>query len=712
MSGKYQRFVFLNALLILTSICLICPHPSADVMYEEDFQSGRADGLNLEPGWEIARKDGNYLLSGNGHAWATLERGAGWTDYSFTFRVKLVKGAVHVNVRVSETGGFGRYFIGFNKNNLYLTRQNGDQFNSLIERCYPKKLNEWHKVKINVKGNRVQVVVDGKLSLDYTDSNPVREGSIAFETLDDSQAHIDDVKVSTFARFAEKSELEPIRAHRKGGMLTSDESWSGEVYVCTTVVVPEGVTLTIKPGTVVKFRHDRGYKVPGDGAGLKVEGGTVKAVGTPDEQIWFTSDAEELINGDWHGISLYNTDDSVFDYVIVEYGQIGIEQFNSKVVVSNSIIRWNNSEGLYAEKSKPVFKNNTIYSNAYHEIALEQYNEARIVNNIIRDGNFGVHHEKTKSFIEGNYFKNEHVAITAGMDSDITVKRNKFENIDDSPPIEYDHTCSATIEENDYENDWTTVPVPEFDYNNLKKTELGYIPGDPEGKHNYIYPPVDETRRVVKRIGKGLAFGWALTYANDYLWRFSLGTGKVGKQLDFIRVKPATGTYKRYRNDIIMNARGLTHDGENFWVNDFSLQKIFKFRLKGGYVEILDSFDIPEKEKGGTSGLTTDGNFLYLRSRDGSKVYKLDKTGDLVDEIYFPGRSIVWTGKYFWSVGGCGKGICKFNGQGKLVGEIYPAAQGTWAIAWDGDYLWTIQRTCELWDDPKIYQIEVVNDSM
>ncbi|MCK5645100.1 MAG: hypothetical protein KAJ19_30145, partial [Gammaproteobacteria bacterium] len=96
--------------------------------------------------------------------------------------------------------------------------------------------------------------------------------------------------------------------------------------------------------------------------------------------------------------------------------------------------------------------------------------------------------------------------------------------------------------------------------------------------------------------------------------------------------------------------------------------------------------------------------------------YKLDKSGNLVDEIYFEsggiGGAIVWTGDYFWTGSGCGKGICKFTEEGKLVGEIYPAAKDTWAVAWDGNYLWTIQRTCEMWDDPKIYQIEILDDSL
>ena len=72
----------------------------------------------------------------------------------------------------------------------------------------------------------------------------------------------------------------------------------------------------------------------------------------------------------------------------------------------------------------------------------------------------------------------------------------------------------------------------------------------------------------------------------------------------------------------------------------------------------------------------------------------------------------MWTGEFFWAGYGHCKGLCKYTKDGKLVGEIYLPARDTWAMAWDGNYLWTIQRTSELWNDPKIYQIEILDDSL
>ena len=44
--------------------------------------------------------------------------------------------------------------------------------------------------------------------------------------------------------------------------------------------------------------------------------------------------------------------------------------------------------------------------------------------------------------------------------------------------------------------------------------------------------------------------------------------------------------------------------------------------------------------------------------------------------------------------------------------EIYPAAEGTIGITWDGSSLWTSQKTCEVWNDGKIFQFEILDDQI
>jgi hypothetical protein len=189
----------------------------------------------------------------------------------------------------------------------------------------------------------------------------------------------------------------------------------------------------------------------------------------------------------------------------------------------------------------------------------------------------------------------------------------------------------------------------------------------------------------------------------------------LGKYIDLVKLDPVTQSKTFYKNDYLMNPRGLTYDGEFFWANDFSLLKIFKFKINASNaIEIYASFDIPYKSKGGTMGMTNDDQFLYLISRDRKTLYKINKTGNLVGEINaktWPlGNSIAWANGYFWSTGV--NTLKKWNIDGNCVGMIFPPAKDAWAITWDGEILWTLQRTCENWNDDKIFMIIILDDSL
>jgi len=72
--------------------------------------------------------------------------------------------------------------------------------------------------------------------------------------------------------------------------------------------------------------------------------------------------------------------------------------------------------------------------------------------------------------------------------------------------------------------------------------------------------------------------------------------------------------------------------------------------------------------------------------------------------------TFVWTGDYYW-VSVYDK-LIKLTEDGEIVWEIYGVADGAFAVAWDGEYLWTVQRTCEMWNDAKIFQVEILDDSL
>ncbi|MFX1303633.1 MAG: right-handed parallel beta-helix repeat-containing protein [Promethearchaeota archaeon] len=507
-----------------------------------------------------------------------------------------------------------------------------------------------------------------------------------------------------------KKQIEPrlTSIEVKNETIHTNETWSGNILVTRSITVSKGATLTILPGTVVKFKHYRGYKVPDARLSLFVAG-TLKAQGAADQQIWFTSDAEPPINGDWDGIYMNGTIDSIFNYTIVEYGLVGIVQFHSESVVANSIVRWVNTEGLYAEYSIVEYVNNTLYGNGYHEIALEQFNNATVINNIFKNGTVAFHSENSEAYLKGNYFANySGDIISIAAHSNATLEENIFDPSLPHPRITVTPSANVILINND-NGTIITLPIPVFDYQNVSNYTLGYIPGDSEDQYPYVYTLEDETRRVVKRIGLGLSFGWALEFAMGYLWRFDFWNISIGSAENFIRMDPTTGDYTEIENNVIENARGLAWDGEYFFGYDHSQLKIFKFSLSGNAIVINDSFDLPKKEEGGIQGMTSDGNFLYIPSRGGALVRKINKTGAIIEEIDVPGEGIsgglVWTGSHFWGVTGGGN-LTKYTHDWQIVGQIYPVADGTWAVAWDGDYIWALQRTCESWEDEKMCQIE------
>ena len=180
-----------------------------------------------------------------------------------------------------------------------------------------------------------------------------------------------------------------------------------------------------------------------------------------------------------------------------------------------------------------------------------------------------------------------------------------------------------------------------------------------------------------------------------------------------MKIDPESGEIiTSFPNPGIAQDHGIAFDGKSLWINDFSSLKVFEVIPETG--KILSSFKIPEMGSG-ASGIAWDGQYLYLVSwLKQNKLYKVDRKGNLLEVIKLKGlggQSITFDGKYFW-VAQCGHEICKYDKQGNLVGKIYQAAEGTWAIAHDGEYLWTLQRTNENWTDPKVYQIEILDDSL
>jgi len=77
------------------------------------------------------------------------------------------------------------------------------------------------------------------------------------------------------------------------GIISADTTWSAlDVHLVTeTVTVNTGVTLTIEPGTVVKFNSNKGLTI----------NGALDASGNLSQEIIFTSYRDDTYGGDTNG---------------------------------------------------------------------------------------------------------------------------------------------------------------------------------------------------------------------------------------------------------------------------------------------------------------------------------------------------------------------------------------------------------------------------
>ncbi len=168
-----------------------------------------------------------------------------------------------------------------------------------------------------------------------------------------------------------------------GGNISEDTTWTkaNSPYIVTsTVQVLEGVKLIIGPGVNIKFSQNTGLNI----------GGQLRAIGTTDQYILFTSNQSSPAPGDWCGITFvdssidaqYDLNKIFFAGNIIKYATIefagrhcssqaaaAITCLSSSPFISNNIISHNSgfstAGGLYLRNCENIrIYNNEIVNNS------------------------------------------------------------------------------------------------------------------------------------------------------------------------------------------------------------------------------------------------------------------------------------------------------------------------------------------------------------
>ena len=137
-----------------------------------------------------------------------------------------------------------------------------------------------------------------------------------------------------------------------GGTLASDTTWTNDrIYIANNVTVDTGVTLTIQPGTVIKFNTGKALVVKG----------TLIADGTPTQPIQFTSNAASPAPGDWGATYNGNTGGIVFASTSIPAQFDGGGIYVSGSIIRNAVIEY--SKGLALQSAAPFIDSNLIQQN-------------------------------------------------------------------------------------------------------------------------------------------------------------------------------------------------------------------------------------------------------------------------------------------------------------------------------------------------------------
>ncbi|MBU1935826.1 right-handed parallel beta-helix repeat-containing protein [bacterium] len=160
-------------------------------------------------------------------------------------------------------------------------------------------------------------------------------------------------------------------------------------------VVANGVTLTIEPGAVVRFAQDESLIVDG----------TLIALGTPDNWIVWTSDADTILGSDWNYINFrttasrphfsYNRIEGTYQGIISAYvggefdhcffrraGSNCMTVSGNNIRVTNNIFYEIGGTGVTINTAEnPKFNDNLLYSNSIYGIDAIDWDGGTIFNN-------------------------------------------------------------------------------------------------------------------------------------------------------------------------------------------------------------------------------------------------------------------------------------------------------------------------------------------
>ncbi len=243
----------------------------------------------------------------------------------------------------------------------------------------------------------------------------------------------------------------------QGGTLSGTPQWSGEIVMDKTVTVPQGVTLSIAPGTRIRASKPEA---------TLVVSGILQARGTAEKPIIFVAPTG------WQGIHFFEASGiSELTHVTIDGAATAISSIAAKFALRSCSFSGNGTAIKLLRESYPLVEDCLFVAN---DIALD--NEMKSVATV-RHSRF-ISHKKSAILaahnssgpITDNYFEKNKQALTLLQKYPDRVEKNRF--------IENDTAIFCN----------QTQTTPKIQHNTFEKNENALI------NFSFSYPQVEDNR--------------------------------------------------------------------------------------------------------------------------------------------------------------------------------------------------------------------------
>jgi hypothetical protein len=167
------------------------PTPTADSLFQDDFQDGDSVGWNSSPGWQIANEDGNIFLSAATPNETATIADLNWAHLLFSARLRIDPAN---SASITLRSGYEISLDANGRASLYYVDAllaQGPESAAIAEES------TWRTLNIQALGSVLTVGVDGVVQFSYDDPASLAEGLITFSSAESNTGAVafDDVAI-------------------------------------------------------------------------------------------------------------------------------------------------------------------------------------------------------------------------------------------------------------------------------------------------------------------------------------------------------------------------------------------------------------------------------------------------------------------------------------------------------------------------------------